>query len=77
MFPVLNMGAELLVIFTVSVTGTVSPGVNVTLGALKEAEDPELVQETLPAVVQVQLPGRWAEDNFTFPEKVLLALTLR
>jgi hypothetical protein len=67
----------LLVVLTVSVTGTVAPGLRMTVGVSNEAEEPALVQETLPAEVQVQLPGKCAVNRLTLPEKLLLALMLR
>jgi hypothetical protein len=76
-FPVLNIGDGVVVVFTVRVTGTVTPGVKLTLDALKEAEDPLLLQDTLPTVVQVQLPSRCAAESLTVPVNVLLAVTLR
>ncbi len=57
-FPVPSIGGGLLVVFTVSVTGTVAPGVRTTVEWSNEAEDPAPLQDTLPAVVHVQLPGR-------------------
>jgi hypothetical protein len=76
-FPVLNIGAGVVVVLTVRVTGTVTPGVKLTVDGLKEAEDPLLLQDTLPTVVQVQLPGRCAAESLTLPENVLLAVTFR
>jgi hypothetical protein len=58
MFPVLNIGDGVVPVLTVRTTGTVAPGDSVTLDISKEADEPALVQDTLPAVVQVQLPGR-------------------
>ena len=54
-FPVLNIAAA--VVFTVSVTGRVCPGVSVTNDGLNVAEA-AFVHDTLPAAVHVQLPGR-------------------
>src|SRR3981189_3112110 len=76
-FPVLNIGAGVVVVLTVRITGTVTPGAKLTVDGLKEAEEPLLLQDTLPAVVQVQLPGRCAAESLTFPENVLLAVTFR
>jgi hypothetical protein len=76
-FPVLNIGAGAVVVLTVRVTGMVIPGVKLTLAGLKEAEEPLLLHDTLPAVVQVQLPGRCAAESLTLPENVLLAVTFR
>ena len=76
-FPVLNIGAGVVVVLTVRVTGTVAPGVKLTLDALNEAEDPLLLQDTLPTVVQVQLPGRCAAESLTVPVNVLLEVTFR
>jgi hypothetical protein len=76
-FPAPNIGDGVVVVLTVRMTGTVTPGVKLTLDVLKEAEDPLLLQDTLPAVVQVQLPGRCAAESLTVPVNVLLAVTLR
>jgi hypothetical protein len=76
-FPVLDIGAGVVVVLTVRVMGTVTPGVKLTLDVLNEAVDPLLLQDTLPTVVQVQLPGRCAAESLTVPVNVLLAVTFR
>jgi len=76
-FPVLNIGAGEVVVLIVRVTGIVTPGVRLTVEVLREAEEPLLLQETWPAVVQVQLPGKCAADSLTVPVNVLLPVTFR
>jgi hypothetical protein len=76
-FPLPDIRAGVVVVLTVRLTGTVTPGVKLTLDVLKEAEDPLLLHDTLPAVIQVQLPGRCAVESLTVPVNVLLAVTFK
>jgi hypothetical protein len=71
---VLNIAAA--VVLTVSVTGRVCPGASVTNDGLNVAEA-AFVQETFPAAVHVQLPGRCAVERVTFPENAVLAAISR